>query len=78
LWTIERELAASTVELLSVLIRLFVQANAKKGSKLPDAITIPRPTEPTPESERRPATPAELTAFVQAHGGKVRHVPKAD
>lgn len=72
-WTIDNELAALHVELTSALIRLFVQANAKRGATLPDVIRVPRPKDVLDAGAKpRMATPEELAAFARATGGTVR------
>ena len=42
-WTQDTELAAQQVEVTHSLLRAFVQANSKKGSKPMEPLRIPRP-----------------------------------
>lgn len=77
LWTTDHELAALNVEMLSGFVRLFVQANSKRGAQLPDVLRVPRPRDvDTDDGPPRMATPDELAAFARATGGTVRPVPR--
>ena len=53
-WSVERELAASTVEQVHDLKRVLVMVNSSRGSKAPESLRIPRPDQP---ERPKPAQP---------------------
>lgn len=71
------DLAAIGVELLSGANYLFVKANVKRGTHVPDPLKIPRVWRETGEDKKRPSTPAEVAAFFGSRL-QVRYTPKGE
>jgi len=46
-WTVERELAATTAEIVHAFARAYVAAHTKKGHPVPQAWSYPRPGDDT-------------------------------
>jgi hypothetical protein len=42
-WSFEREMQAATVELLHTVLRTYLSANTKPGTRMPEPLQIPRP-----------------------------------
>jgi hypothetical protein len=66
-WTMQIELAASTLEMLHRQAVLFLQANSKPGASLPPPLVVPRPEASEPDAKprkRRQATAAEVAAML--------------
>jgi hypothetical protein len=82
-WRMEHELLALGVELSSANLRAFIAANSDEGAELPPILRIPRPRDgewriPDELEVDEPAqqsTPAEVSAFARASGGRVIVVP---
>lgn len=52
-WTDEKELLATLCELIDFSNRMFLAANTKKGTKIPEPIKIPRPFKREEEEEKK-------------------------
>jgi hypothetical protein len=63
-WTTDRELAAAQIEVTHSLLRAFISANTKPGSRLPDPLQIPRPGGTLTERKPRGTTMRELLKIV--------------
>ncbi len=63
-WTTDRELAAAQVEVTHSLLRAFISANSKQGSKLPDPLQIPRPGGTLTKRKPRGTTMRDLIKIV--------------
>lgn len=78
-WDLKAELLASLIEVIDYGNRNFIMANSKKGTKPPQPIRVPRPTDsasralPMETAEPpRHATASEIKAFF---GGSVTYIP---
>jgi hypothetical protein len=60
-WDLTRQLLASLVELTHAGQLLFLQANSKKGTKIPKPLVIPRPG--VEEPKRQTVTPAQFASM---------------
>jgi hypothetical protein len=70
-WGFQEELLASLAELVDQTNRLIFATNAKKGTRIPDPIFIPRPG---PRPEKRNATADELMAMFGDQGVSIKVV----
>ena len=61
-WTQEDELLATIVDIIGVSNHMFLQANSKKGTLLPEPIHYPRPDE-IDEDTRVQSSPDDVRAF---------------
>lgn len=59
-WSTGEELQALTIELLDSIRRLYIQANTKKGTKLPEPIEIRRPWTPKNATRKSGTTLREM------------------
>lgn len=64
-WSTETELQAVLIEVLDSFRRLYLQAHSKKGAKLPDPISIPRPYKTKTESRKSGTTLGEMLAMTK-------------
>lgn len=63
-WGVSEYLLAAAVEQIDAGNRLFLMANVKKGTRIPEPVEIPRPgAEKQKEEVERMATKAEILAF---------------
>lgn len=69
-WTGEHELLAMLVELTDAHLKSFIKANAKRNTRVPDPIHIPRPWDRDDEARRNPS-PSEVEQFFIGTGGAV-------
>ncbi len=69
-WPAERELAAVTVELLHSILRTYVSANSKPGTRLPEPLHIPRPWDTSKEKRKAGTTLAELQTILKDGQGR--------
>jgi hypothetical protein len=69
-WTTENELQALTIEMLDSIRRLYLQAHAKKGAKIPPPASIPRPWERAKERSKKSGT--TLGEMIATMGMQVR------
>jgi hypothetical protein len=70
-WTIERELAAATVELLGEAVRGLSAQVARRRSDIPRSIRIPRPINRDAPSPAKRFDPVAFTAWLSlASGGE--------
>jgi hypothetical protein len=67
-WSLERELAASTVELLGEVVRGLAAQVAARRSQVPASIRVPRPTGPAPATRER-FDPVAFTAWLSLAAG---------
>lgn len=75
-WTVEQELAASTLEVLHANGRAFLAANSKKGARLPPALRIPRPDDDEQGKRSGSSEAVSASAFAAMFAGVV--VPELD
>lgn len=77
-WGNVEELLAATVNELRAANHLFLKANVKKGTHIPEPQMVRRPDPAAEEDRRRPASPEELAAALKIGPGRVRYSPKND
>ena len=64
-WNADRELSAVTVELLHSILRTYVSANSKAGTRLPEPLHIPRPWDTPKGRPNTGTTLAELQTILK-------------
>jgi hypothetical protein len=69
-WTTDHELQALTIEMLDSIRRLYMQAHVRKGTKLPQPVSIPRPWNRAKERPTKSGT--TLGEMIAAMGMQVR------